>query len=371
MVARRHAGRRGRASTSSTAWRRRWIWRAASTSHWCSSPPGSRRPRSPRRPPCCSNPPANFFVLSAHKYIPPVMEIVAEMPETRVEGFLAAGHAATITGWGVFERFVERHKLPVVVAGFEPLDILAGLAEARRAHSRRAAGGGEHVSALRDAEREPRRAGQALERVPADRRALARHRARAERQPAACATSGHTSTPAAASTSTCNALWDAAPPALVQECICGDIMAGLKGRRTTARCSARRCVPDAPVGACMVSSEGTCRIWHEYGGHPDLGVSVAPEAAMITVRDDRITMKCGAGGRAMRALIRDVFIDGLVRDAGRRRHRARGAGRWRGNPDREPVAGGDDRLACDPAAVLSRRRHRPACRSPAPSTTSR
>ena len=56
--------------------------------------------------------PPNFSVLSAHKYIPPVMEIVAEMPETRVEGFLAAGHAATITGWGMFEPFVERHGLP-------------------------------------------------------------------------------------------------------------------------------------------------------------------------------------------------------------------------------------------------------------------
>src|SRR4249919_1663013 len=73
--------------------------------------------------------PANFSVLSAHKYIPPVMEIVAEMPQTRVEGFLAAGHAATITGWGVFEAFVARHGLPVVVAGFEPLDILAGLVQ--------------------------------------------------------------------------------------------------------------------------------------------------------------------------------------------------------------------------------------------------
>src|SRR5262249_12354054 len=73
------------------------------------------------------DPPSNFFVLSAHKYIPPVMEIVAEMPDTRVEGFLAAGHAATITGWGVFEAFVERHRIAVVVAGFEPLDILAGL----------------------------------------------------------------------------------------------------------------------------------------------------------------------------------------------------------------------------------------------------
>src|SRR5690242_20536747 len=74
-----------------------------------------------------AGPPANFSVLSAHKYIPPVMEIVAEMPENRVEGFLAAGHAASITGWGLFEAFVARHELPVVVAGFEPLDILAAL----------------------------------------------------------------------------------------------------------------------------------------------------------------------------------------------------------------------------------------------------
>src|SRR5262249_49980198 len=73
------------------------------------------------------DPPPNLSILAAHKYIPPVMEIVAEMPGTRVEGFLAAGHAATITGWGICERFVVRHGIPVVVAGFEPLDILAGL----------------------------------------------------------------------------------------------------------------------------------------------------------------------------------------------------------------------------------------------------
>jgi hydrogenase nickel insertion protein HypA len=71
--------------------------------------------------------PKNFSVLSAHKYIPPAMEIVAEMPESKVEGFLAAGHAAAITGSDVFHPFVERHRLPVVVAGFEPLDVLAAL----------------------------------------------------------------------------------------------------------------------------------------------------------------------------------------------------------------------------------------------------
>ncbi|MBI2365684.1 MAG: hydrogenase formation protein HypD, partial [Deltaproteobacteria bacterium] len=76
-----------------------------------------------------AHPPENLSILSAHKYIPPVMEIVAEMPQTHVQGFLAAGHAATITGWRIFERFVARHHIPVVTAGFEPLDILAALSE--------------------------------------------------------------------------------------------------------------------------------------------------------------------------------------------------------------------------------------------------
>ncbi|MFP5379277.1 MAG: hydrogenase formation protein HypD, partial [Vicinamibacteria bacterium] len=52
--------------------------------------------------------PANFTVLSAHKFVPPAMEVVAGMKESAVEGFLAAGHAATITGWGIFEDFVAR-----------------------------------------------------------------------------------------------------------------------------------------------------------------------------------------------------------------------------------------------------------------------
>jgi hydrogenase expression/formation protein HypD len=65
-------------------------------------------------------------------------------------------------------------------------------------------------------------------------------------------------------------LWDDAPAALVQECICGNIMAGIA---TPADCPlfGQACVPEAPVGACMVSSEGTCKIWHQYGGLPDLG----------------------------------------------------------------------------------------------------
>ena len=213
-------------------------------------------------------PPKNFSVLSAHKYIPPVMEIVAEMPESRVEGFLAAGHAATITGWAVFEPFVTRHNLPVVVAGFEPLDILAGLAqlvelirdgrhEVVNAFPRCVTKEGNRI-AQQELWRVFRTIGgnwRGIAHVPNGNLRLrdefahldARRRFRIDLK----------------------RLWTQAPPALTQQCICGDIMAGISSPQ---RCTlfGRECVPDAPVGACMVSSEGTCRIWHQYGGHPKL-----------------------------------------------------------------------------------------------------
>jgi hydrogenase expression/formation protein HypD len=65
-------------------------------------------------------------------------------------------------------------------------------------------------------------------------------------------------------------LWKDAPSDLTRECRCGDIMAGIAAP-TDCRLFGNRCVPETPVGACMVSSEGTCKIWHQYGGHPDLG----------------------------------------------------------------------------------------------------
>ncbi len=214
------------------------------------------------------HPPQNFSVLSAHKYIPPVMEIVAEMPQTRVEGFLAAGHAATITGWGVFEPFVVRHRLPVVVAGFEPLDILAGLVKLLELIRDRRA---EVVNMYpRCVSREGNRTAQeqlwkvfrpvggrwrGIAHIPNGNLRLrdewahldARRRFRID----------------------LTQLWHDAPPALAQECICGDIMAGIASP-TDCRLFGGACVPDAPVGACMVSSEGTCKIWFEYGGHPDV-----------------------------------------------------------------------------------------------------
>jgi hydrogenase expression/formation protein HypD len=211
-----------------------------------------------------SDPPPSFSVLSAHKYIPPVMEIVAEMPGARIEGFLAAGHAATITGWGVFEAFVAEHGIPVVVAGFEPLDILAGLVrlvelvrEGRpavenmfpRCVTRQ--GNSRAQEKLWKVFRPTGGRWRGIAHVPngnlrlRDEFAHVDARRRFDIDLAS--------------------LWASAPSPLAHLCICGDIMAGIA---SPDRCKlfGKECVPDTPVGACMVSTEGTCRIWHEYGG---------------------------------------------------------------------------------------------------------
>jgi hydrogenase expression/formation protein HypD len=219
-------------------------------------------------------PPANFSLLAAHKYIPPVMEIVAEMPDTRVEGFLAAGHAASITGSAIFEPFVARHGLPVAIGGFEPLDLLAGFA-ALAYRIRNGRPGVDNCFPRMVTREGNQRAQQQLWRVfePSGgvwrgitrvpngnlrlraewagcdaRRRFADRLERARRAPAA--------------------------PTRASECRCGDIMAGI-ATPTDCALFGGPCTPPQPLGACMVSSEGTCRIWHEYGGAHPLAAEVA------------------------------------------------------------------------------------------------
>lgn len=209
--------------------------------------------------------PDNFFVLSAHKYVLPAMEVVAQLPDSRISAFLAAGHAATITGAAIFEPFAKRYGIPVIVAGFEPLDVLAALVKAVEAIRDRDA----HVFNLyprcvTDAGNRPAQerlwevfeceAGgwRGIADVPAGNIRLrekwrsrdARHRFAALRP-------------------------DAKASEEPDACICGTIMIG---RANPVDCSLFKtaCTPQDPVGACMVSSEGTCRIWHEYGGLPVL-----------------------------------------------------------------------------------------------------
>lgn len=212
-------------------------------------------------------PPPNLSILSVHKYVPAAMDRVARSPTTRIDGFLAAGHAAIVTGWRLFEPFAARTGKPVVVAGFEPLDVLAAILEAvELAAAGRAAVLNAYPRCVTEAGNRPaqealwkvfeRRDGvwrgiSTVEGGNLDLRAAfahldARRRFRIDTGPVRGAREAH---PAG--------------------CRCGEIMLGLA---SPADCPlfGGPCVPEAPVGACMVSSEGTCRIWHAYGGVPDL-----------------------------------------------------------------------------------------------------
>jgi hydrogenase expression/formation protein HypD len=212
--------------------------------------------------------PGNFSILSVHKYVPAAMEVVSRSKESNIEGFIAAGHAAIITGYALFEPFAARTGAPVVVAGFEPLDILAaivkltdlireGKAEVFNAYPRCVSREG-NLPAQKVLWKvfEPRPGKwRGIAEVPDGNLDLRPEYA-------------HLDTRRRLSVDTAGVRDDGAA-GLERECICGPIMMGLASPHDCPLFG-RACVPDSPVGACMVSSEGTCRIWHTYGGAPDL-----------------------------------------------------------------------------------------------------
>jgi hydrogenase expression/formation protein HypD len=69
----------------------------------------------------------NFSVLVSHVTVPPAMVAILESPDNRVQAFLAAGHVCTIMGWTEYEPIAARYRVPIIVTGFEPLDILEGI----------------------------------------------------------------------------------------------------------------------------------------------------------------------------------------------------------------------------------------------------
>ena len=211
----------------------------------------------------CAGAPDNLYVFSAHKWVPAAMEVVARAPDSRIEGYLAAGHAATITGYGVFEPFVREHRRPVVVAGFEPLDILAGLvllaeqvadgrAEVVNAFPRCVGrdGNARALEALWRVFRLGDGEWRGIARVPGGELVLK------DAYAAWDATKRFAGVLASAT----------APSerANARDCRCGAIMTGI-AQPTDCVHFGKACRPETPVGACMVSTEGPCRIWLEHG----------------------------------------------------------------------------------------------------------
>ena len=200
---------------------------------------------------------SNFAMLVSHVLVPPAMAALLAAPANRIQGFLAAGHVCAVMGYEEYEPLAERFRVPIVVTGFEPLDLLegiyrcVGLLEAGRI--------GVENQYARVVSREGNRQAQALLKEVfevTDRKwrgmGVIRH-------------SGYRLSAAYADFDAELRFPDAA--AEIPEsslCISGQILQGLK---KPPQCPAFRtlCTPQSPLGATMVSSEGACAAYYHYG----------------------------------------------------------------------------------------------------------
>ncbi|MVU78254.1 hydrogenase formation protein HypD [Nocardia sp. ET3-3] len=203
----------------------------------------------------------NFSVLVSHVLVPPAIGAILDAPDNQVQGFLAAGHVCAVMGWTEYEPIVEKYRVPIVVTGFEPLDLLEGiLMTVRQLESGRAELENQYVRAVR-------RSGN-TEAQDAIRRVF-RVTERNWRGIGPIPDSGLVLTPefawhdaqqrfglGAAAASTENA-----------DCIAGDILRGT-ALPTACPAYATRCTPRHPLGAPMVSSEGTCAAFYTAGRMP-------------------------------------------------------------------------------------------------------
>ncbi|HXE98184.1 MAG TPA: hydrogenase formation protein HypD [Dongiaceae bacterium] len=200
---------------------------------------------------------ANFSVLAAHKTIPIPMELLTSDPELGLSGYLCPAHVSTVIGGAAYRQLAEKYRIPCVVTGFEPADVMQGiemlLAQILGGESRveiqysRAVSweGNPKARAIVAQVFEPCDTDwRGLGMLPGTGMAIRGEYARFDAE---------------------RVLTLDVPEAVENPaCLCGEV---LKGKLTPFGCPlfSSVCTPETPVGACMVSSEGTCAAAYKYG----------------------------------------------------------------------------------------------------------
>ena len=199
----------------------------------------------------------NFSLLVSHVLVPPAMEALLSSSNCVVQGFLAAGHVCTIMGFEEYFPIAEKYKVPIVVTGFEPLDILEGIFmtasqleegrhEVENQYSRAVRREGNRHAQDRIAEvfEITPRQWRGLGEIPASGFQL---RGRFQKHDA-----------------NLRFPFSGEPARESPECISGLILQGLK-KPHECPAFAVKCTPENPLGAPMVSSEGACAAYYHYG----------------------------------------------------------------------------------------------------------
>ncbi|MFI7117427.1 hydrogenase formation protein HypD [Amycolatopsis sp. NPDC049868] len=199
----------------------------------------------------------NFSVLVSHVLVPPAITALLDAPDNQVRAFLAAGHVCAVMGWTEYEPIAAQYGVPIVVTGFEPLDLLEGILMAvRQLESGRAEVENQYVRAVR-------RTGNATARDTVDR--VFQVTGRKWRGIGEIPASGLELSPEFAAFDADRRF--ATTGVVTREspvCIAGEI---LRGTRIPTDCPAygKACTPRTPLGAPMVSNEGTCAAFHNAG----------------------------------------------------------------------------------------------------------
>ncbi len=199
----------------------------------------------------------NFSLLVSHVLVPPAIEAILSAPASQIQGFLAAGHVCTVVGFEEYFALTDRYKVPIVVTGFEPVDLLEGILMTVRQLEQ-----GRHEVENQYA-RSVKRAGNSTARALLDQvyevcdrpwrgiGVLARSGLRLNAEYHAFD---------AETRFAVEGIHTVEPP----ECRSGEVLQGLI-RPEQCPEFATRCTPERPLGAPMVSSEGACAAYYRYG----------------------------------------------------------------------------------------------------------
>jgi len=198
----------------------------------------------------------NFSVLVSHVLVPPAIEAIASSPTNRVDGFLAAGHVCSIMGTWQYGPLVERHGVPIVVTGFEPLDVLEGIrcvvaqlergtAELENAYSRVVTDSGNDAAQrmVEDVFEVCDRQWRGIGEIPLSGWRLSARYADYD-----------------AETRFDVAAIDSPESSL---CRSGEVLQGLI-KPYECEAFGNECTPRRPLGATMVSGEGACAAYYQY-----------------------------------------------------------------------------------------------------------
>jgi hydrogenase expression/formation protein HypD len=200
---------------------------------------------------------SNFSMLVSHVLVPPAIAWILQAPGNRVQGFLGPGHVCAIMGFREYESLSDRYRVPIVVTGFEPVDLLEGISMLVRQLERgRACVENQYArSVARDGNAAAReildlvfevtdRKWRGVGTIPKSGYRV-RHEYRAH---------------------DAEAVFEIGDVATEESraCISGLVLRGVK-KPCDCSAFARACTPETPLGATMVSAEGACAAYYQYG----------------------------------------------------------------------------------------------------------